>query len=90
MSPEASNQLCRNVQAVLHEALSLGPRAYELTPQSGLLGVLPELDSQAVFNVLLGLEEQFGITIDDDDVDAEVFATLGSLMELVARKMASQ
>lgn len=82
--------LYRDVQSVLSETLSLGQRAYELEPDSRLLGALPELDSQAVLNVLMGLEDRFGITIADDDVDGDVFATLASLTALVARKTADR
>lgn len=77
------------VKAVLDEALSLGPRAYKLMPDSELLGAIPELDSQAVLNVLLGLEEYFGIAIDDDEIDASIFATLGDLASFVEGKLSS-
>jgi acyl carrier protein len=82
-----ADALIGQVQAVLDEALSLGARAYALKPDSPLLGALPELDSQAVLGVLMGIEEKFGIAIDDDEIDAEVFATLGTLMALIARKL---
>ena len=88
MADQRMAALIRQVQAVLDETLSLGQRAYELGPESPLLGALPELDSQAILNVLMGLEETFGITIADDDVDGEVFATLESLVSLVAQKKA--
>ena len=77
------------VRSVLRETLSLGDRAYDLHSDSELLGAVPELDSQAVLSVLVGIEEQFGIAIDDDEVDAELFATLGSLVDLVNRKLHS-
>jgi acyl carrier protein len=77
------------VQSVLRETLSLGDRALELNPDSELLGAVPELDSQAVLSVLVGIEEQFGIVIDDDEVDAELFTTLGTLAALVERKLKS-
>lgn len=69
------------------EALSLGDRAYELKPDSQLLGALPELDSQAVLNVLMAIEEQFGITVEDDEVDAQVFETMDGLIHLVSKKL---
>ena len=50
-----------------------------------LFGSLPELDSMAVLELLLALEDRFGITIDGEDVTAESFETLGSLTELVER-----
>jgi acyl carrier protein len=67
--------------------LSLGRRAHALKPESRLLGALPELDSQAVVNVLLAMEERFGISISDDDVTADSFATLESLTALVSRSL---
>ena len=81
-----ADDVLQGVQAVLDEALGLGSRAYELTADSQLLGSIPELDSQAVLHVLLGLEERFGIEVEDDDVDAEVFETVGSLASLVRGK----
>ena len=89
-SHEPTADVYRQLQGVLEEALSLGTRAYDLKPDSRLLGALPELDSQAVLSVLMSIEERFGITIADDDVDAEVFATLRSLAKLVAHKTADQ
>lgn len=87
ISIEEDQEIYRKVKAVLDEALSLGPSAYELRPESPLLGTIPELDSQAVLNVLVTLEEQFGIVFDDDDVDASAFDTLESLKGLVAGKI---
>ncbi len=87
-SQEPAGELYAGVRAVLDETLSLGARAQQLKPDSRLLGALPELDSQAVLNVLMGIEERFGITIADDDVDGDVFATLRTLTALVARKTA--
>ena len=80
------DRLYLEVQRVLDEALSLGARAYALKPHSPLLGALPELDSQAALNVLLAIEEHFGITINDDELEAAVFETLQSLTALVAAK----
>jgi acyl carrier protein len=87
ISAEQRASLYDEVRSVLDEALSLGRRAHALTPESRLLGALPELDSQAVVNVLLAVEERFGIRISDDDVTADSFATLESLTALVARSL---
>ncbi len=84
-----ADDILNGIRTVLDEALGLGPRAFELSAESALLGAIPELDSQAVLHVLLGLEEQFGIEVEDDDVDAEVFETVGSLAELVRRKQSA-
>jgi hypothetical protein len=50
-----------------------------------LLGSLPELDSMAVVTLIGALEEHFGIMVDDDDISASTFATLGSLARLRGR-----
>lgn len=73
---------------VLAQALGLGARAAELTPQTPLLGALPELDSMAVATVLTAIEERFDILIDDDEVSAEMFETVGSLAAFVDQKQA--
>jgi acyl carrier protein len=71
------------VRAVLVETLGLEGDAATMDADTRLFGSLPELDSMAVLEVLLALEERFGITIDGEDVTAESFESLGSLTELV-------
>jgi acyl carrier protein len=90
LSAEQLAKLYRDVQSVLAETLSLGQRAYQVTPASALLGALPELDSQAVLSLLMGIEERFGVPIADDEVDAEIFATLESLTSFVATKISGR
>jgi acyl carrier protein len=62
---------------------SLGVSTAHLRADSSLLGSLPELDSMAVIGVIAALEDHFGIAIDDDDICARHFATVGSLTEFV-------
>ena len=52
---------------------------------TALFGALPEFDSMAVANLLTGLEERLGVLIEDDDVEAEDFATFGKLLALAER-----
>lgn len=75
------------LRAILDQTLSLGPRAANLTPQTRLLGSIPELDSMAVVNILTAVEERFGITIEDDEINAQTFASFGSLIEFVDSKI---
>ena len=77
------------VRRVLREALQLGDRANALEEITGLFGSIPEFDSMAVVAVVAGLEEQFNIEIDDDDISAETFATVGSLTRFVAAKLSA-
>ena len=52
-----------------------------------VLGAIPEMDSMSVVGILVSLEEQYGIMVDDDEIDAEVFATVGSLTDFVESKL---
>ena len=74
------------VKNLLIDVLNLGPAGQALTADSPLLGSLPELDSMAVVSLIGALEERFGIAIDDDDLSASTFETLGSLAAFVAAK----
>jgi acyl carrier protein len=73
-------------RTLLSDVLNLGAAGAELSADSPLLGSLPELDSMAVVTLIGALEEHFGIAIDDDDISASTFATLGSLAAFVEQK----
>jgi acyl carrier protein len=76
------------VRELLTDTLNLGPAGKALQAESPLLGALPELDSMAVISVIAALEDRFGIVIDDDDISASTFETLGSLAAFVEQKSA--
>jgi acyl carrier protein len=73
-----------SVREILRQTLQLGARADALGPETPLLGAIPELDSMAVVAVLTAIEERYGVTIDDGDVSAQVFETVGSLADFIA------
>jgi len=77
----------QEVLRLLDETLSLSGRAVSFKADTALLGSVPELDSMAVVSVITGLEDRFGIMIDDDDIDGDTFATVGSLVEFVRGKV---
>lgn len=74
------------VKGLLKDVLQLGDRVDEFTEESPLLGSIPELDSIAVINLITALEEQFGFTISDDEISADTFASVGSLVAFVDAK----
>ena len=74
---------------LLDDVLSLGGRASSFTRATPLLGSVPELDSMAVVSLITAMEDQFGIVIDDDDIDGQTFATVGSLIDFVSSKLAA-
>jgi acyl carrier protein len=75
------------VKNILGDVMSLGDRKALLNEESVLLGSIPELDSMAVVNIITALEEHFGIAVDDDEISAEAFETLGSLTQFVEQKL---
>jgi acyl carrier protein len=79
-----------DVKKLLGRTLQLGSRTDTLTTDSPLLGALPELDSMAVVSLLTALEEHFGFSIADDEINADTFATLGSLLMFVEEKLNCQ
>ena len=79
----------QEVLHVLDEVLGLGGRASSFTAATPLLGALPELDSMAVVALIAGLEDRFGILVDDDDIDGATFASVGSLVDFVNGKVAA-
>jgi acyl carrier protein len=81
-------QHIEEVRNVLSDVLSLGERKSSLNEDSPLLGAIPELDSMAVVNVITALEEHFDITVDDDEISAKTFETVGSLAQFVEQKLA--
>ena len=81
-------QHLEEVRNILSDVLSLGERKNQLKADSILLGNIPELDSMAVVNVITALEDYFGITVDDDEISAQTFETLGSLARFVEQKLA--
>lgn len=77
------------VRNMLDNVLHLGGRALEFKDETVLLGGVPELDSMAVVALITEFEERFGFMVEDDEIDGAVFATLGSLTEFVATKLAA-
>jgi len=75
------------VKESLGLSLQIQDKTKGFTDQTRLLGDLPELDSMAVLTVITGLEDHFGIVIEDDEISAETFETVGNLVALVCDKL---
>ena len=76
-----------DVKTVLDRSLQLGDKAKQFDAATGLFGSIPEFDSMAVVTVVTALEERFGIVIEDDEITAQVFDTVGSLTRFVEAKL---
>lgn len=75
------------LRATLVDLLGLAEdRVASFDETTELFGALPELDSMAVATLLTELEDRLGITIDDDEVEGEIFETFGALLTFVRGK----
>jgi len=75
------------VKAILADVLQLGDSVNSFDSNTPLLGSIPEFDSMAVVSVITALEENYGFFVDDDEIDAEVFETIGTLTSFVESKI---
>ncbi len=77
----------KEVLSILDEVLSLKGRSSGFGASTPLLGAMPELDSMAVVALLTSLEDHFGFSVDDDEIEGATFATVGSLVDFVEKKL---
>ena len=75
------------VKDLLQHALHLGEKVTSFNESTPLLGSLPELDSIGVVNIVTMIEDQLGCSIGDDEINAEVFETFGSLVSFIENKL---
>ena len=67
------------------ETLGLEGRGHTIEPGTSLSS-LPEFDSLAALELIVELERRFAITVEDEDISRETFATIASLSALVESK----
>jgi acyl carrier protein len=88
MPLEQGLNIQKEVLSLLDEILILNGRSADFTVKTPLLGAIPELDSMAVVALITGLEKRFGFAVGDDEIEGTTFATVGSLIDFVAGKLA--
>jgi len=57
-----------------------------LNEQINLLSDLG-LDSVAILQLVLGIEENFGVTIKDSELDSDVFSKMANLIDIIEGKL---
>ncbi|ARU56183.1 acyl carrier protein [Oleiphilus messinensis] len=73
------------VKAVLSDVLGVDASGFD--ESTVLLGAIPEFDSMAVVSIITALEDNLGIFVEDDEISAETFETLGALSSFVQSKL---
>ena len=80
-------QTWEEVADIVAATLQIGDRRAAMTSDTALLGAIPEFDSMAVVTVLTAIEEQYDVVVEDDEIDAETFETIGTLASFVDSKL---
>ncbi|MGH7495705.1 MAG: acyl carrier protein [bacterium] len=80
-----SRQVMAEVKEVISKSVRAGLVAEAMSDDFKLAGNI--LDSMAVTNLILALEEHFGVNFEDEELSAEAFETVASLSNLVAQKL---
>jgi len=74
--------LLNEIKTLLKETLQLD-EVDSWQEDTEILGSVAEFDSMAIVTILTSVEDNYGIYIEDDEVSAEVFETLGGFVLFV-------
>ena len=85
------NKIEKKVRKVIVQVLrrvdpNLSPK--DITRETHLFGQGIGLESFGIHQLVVGLEEEFDIIIEDDEVGTDLFASLGALADYVSAKVA--
>ena len=81
------NNLNIEVKKIIINSIGEGLDINELSDHFELLGNL--LDSMSVTNLIIGIEENSGIYISDEELSEDIFYTVGSLISFIEGKLGS-
>lgn len=79
--------ILQEIIGIVCNILQIAPNSRVFDLETPLIGAIPEFDSMAVVNLITALEDRFGFAIEDDEIDASVFETVGSLVAFVESKL---
>ncbi len=81
----SDNQLKTQIKEMIVERLFLPVDPGEIEDDENLMESY-EIDSVNLFEIVVGLEEEFEISVEDEDFSVDLFATIDSLAEYVEQK----
>lgn len=79
--------IAASLEQVLRKALGQKALPARLTDDTPLLGGVSGFDSLAVLAILTGIRETFGCSIDESEISAEVFESVGTLRRFVEARL---
>ena len=80
-------QLKRELRQMIVGRLFLNVEPDDIADEANLMDTYG-IDSVNLFEIVVGLEDEFGITLEDEDFSVEAFATINNIATLVQRKRA--
>ncbi len=84
----SGEDLKRELKELIVERLFLKVEPGDIKDDENLMEVY-NIDSVNVFELVVGLEEVYGVSFEDEDFDIEAFQTVDSIAALVEAKRAS-
>jgi len=80
--------LTDRIKELVVECLFLNVEPASIKNDENLMEVY-NVDSVNLFEIVVALEEDYGISFEDEDFDVETFSTVASIADLVERKRAA-
>jgi len=75
------------IKKIIVENLELGAKVKPLTDETPLIDGGLNMDSINVLELVSLIEEEFGITVRDEDINIELLANIGSLANYVRKRL---
>jgi acyl carrier protein len=90
MSPEVTSELTDRVRRLIVDRLKLEIDPTSIDPGAPLFGAGLGLDSIDALELVLGVEQEFGVKIEDQEVGSQALASVDALATFVASKLAAR
>ncbi len=75
------------IKLILYSSLQIDEEHMPINVETPLLGSIPQFDSFAVVSLITAMEDSFGFIVEDEEIDATVFETVGSLLRFIETKL---
>jgi acyl carrier protein len=79
------NDLKPQIKKMIVERLFLGVAPDDIADDAPLMETY-DIDSVALFELVVGLEDEFGVTMEDTDFQVSTFKTVNSIAEFIKQK----
>ena len=85
MNTDNMKQLKARLKKMIVERLFLPVAPIDIADDAPLMETY-DIDSVALFELVVGLEDEFGISLEDADFQVSAFQTVNSMADFVAQK----